>query len=59
MDYKQMMDVENILSLYKKANCRDRINLFLEHRSLRNKFVNIDMMENHCCNFTWSEGKAV
>jgi hypothetical protein len=40
-----MRDVDRIIEEYRKSDFGKRVYLFLEHRSLRNEFVDIDMEE--------------
>ena len=40
-----MRDVDRIIEEYRKSDFEKRLYLFLEHRSLRNEFVDIDMEE--------------
>lgn len=40
-----MRDIDSIIEEYRKSDFEKRLHIFLEHRSLRNQFVGIDMEE--------------
>lgn len=41
-----MNDIEQITAKYRDGDLKTQINIFMEHRSLRNSFAEIDKKEN-------------
>jgi hypothetical protein len=41
-----MRDLKNIIEEYRDADSEKRLHLFLQHRSLRDEFLQIDQSEN-------------